>query len=155
MLRLYAYEEQYQDDLIRFLKKCLPQSGRCLDLKGRHDVYLKVEDTFEHFWCLYNDDEMIGTVALKRLDSQRCELKSLYLAERYQGIGLGSALLKTAIKEAEREGYAEMLLDTLATSKRALALYEKMGFVRTDRYNDNRMADIFMRLQIKGNNLNG
>ena len=26
MLRLYAYEEQYQDDLIRFLKKCLPQS---------------------------------------------------------------------------------------------------------------------------------
>lgn len=92
---------------------------------------------------------------VKRLDSQRCELKSLYLAERYQGIGLGSALLETAIKEAGREGYAEMLLDTLATSKRALALYEKMGFVSTDRYNDNRMADIFMRLQIKGNNLNG
>lgn len=152
MLRLHPYEENYQDDLIRFLKKCLPQSGRCLDLKGRHDFYLKVGDVFEHFWCLYNDDEMIGTVALKRLDGHRCELKSLYLEERYQGIGLGRALLETAIKEARRKGYEEMFLDTLATSKRALALYEKLGFVRTDRYNDNRVADIFMRLEIKGNN---
>ena len=36
-----------------------------------------------------------------------------------------------------------MLLDTLATSKRALALYEKMGFVSTDRYNDNRKKLFF------------
>lgn len=153
MLRLHPYEDKYQNDLIQFLKKCLPQSGRCLDLEGRHSVYLKVQKTFEHFWCLFDDSEMVGTVALKRLDSLRCELKSLYLAERYQGIGLGHDLLETAIKEAKREGYAEMFLDTLATSRRALALYERSGFVRIDRYNENEKADIFMRLEIKGNDV--
>mgnify|MGYP001625233557 FL=1 len=44
-------------------------------------------------------------------------------------------------------------LDTLATSRRAIALYERSGFVRIDRYNENEKADIFMRLEIKGNDV--
>lgn len=39
-------------------------------------------------------------------------------------------------------------LDTLSSSKRALALYEKAGFVITERYNENRAADIFMVLKL-------
>ena len=55
-------------------------------------------------------------------------------------------LLKTVIEEAARSGYREMYLDTLSTSARALILYEKAGFVRTERYNENYDADIFMVL---------
>ena len=37
---------------------------------------------------------MIGTAALKKLDSGRCELKALYLLEKYHKKGLGRRLFK-------------------------------------------------------------
>ncbi len=71
---------------------------------------------------------MIGTAALKKLDSDKCELKSLYLLEQYHKKGLGQLLLNTAIQEAKQNGYGEMYLDTLSSSKRAVRLYERAGF---------------------------
>ena len=97
---------------------------------------------------MLDGEEIIGTAALKRMDEHRCELKSLYLYKRFQERGLGRMLLKTVIEEASRSGYREMYLDTLSTSARALTLYEKAGFVRTERYNENYDADIFMILEI-------
>ena len=97
---------------------------------------------------MLDGEEIIGTAALKRMDERRCELKFLYLYKRFQGKGLGRKLLETVIWEAAHRGYREMCLDTLSTSVRALALYEKVGFVRTERYNENHDADIFMVLKI-------
>lgn len=37
----------------------------------------------------FDGEDIIGTVALKKLDSGRCELKSLYLLEQYHKKGLG------------------------------------------------------------------
>lgn len=39
-----------------------------------------------------------------------------------------------------------MYLDTLSTSKEAIRLYKKIGFVDTKRYNENKIADVFMEL---------
>ena len=97
---------------------------------------------------MLDGEEIIGTTALKRMDERRCELKALYLYKRFQERGLGRMLLKTVIEEASRSGYREMYLYTLSTSVRALTLYEKAGFVRTERYNENYDADIFMVLEI-------
>lgn len=68
---------------LQFLEICLPQSGRCFELNGRHKMYNDVSEYFEHFWCLFEGEAMIGTAALKKLDSDKCELKSLYLLEQY------------------------------------------------------------------------
>ncbi|WP_333860533.1 hypothetical protein [Clostridium sp.] len=38
-----------------------------------------------------------------------------------------------------------MYLDTLSSSERAIKLYQKNGFVKTVRYNDNMAADVFMK----------
>ena len=121
---------------------------RKLDLDQKHKSYLDVQHCFDSFWIMLDGEEIIGTAALKRMDECRCELKSLYLYERFQGRGLGRMLLKTVIEEAVRSGYREMYLDTLSTSARALILYEKAGFVRTERYNKNYDADIFMVLKL-------
>ncbi len=79
---------------------------------------------------------------------QKCELKTLFLYCRYHGQGLGYQLLSTVIEYAKEAGYLEMYLDTLSTSKRAIHLYETVGFTLTDRYNDNFMSEIFMRLKL-------
>lgn len=148
MVIIKNYKKQYHDDLLQFLKVCLPQSGRRLDLNGRHKMYHEIEEYFMAFWCLFDKKQIIGTVALKRLNDDCCELKALYLLEQYHKNGLGYRLLKTAIEKARQNGYKKMYLDTLSTSRNAIALYEKAGFVRTQRYNANDTADVFMELKL-------
>lgn len=45
-------------------------------------------------------------------------------------------------------GYKEMYLGTLSTSREAISLYKKMGFVMTERYNSNAEANVFMVLYL-------
>lgn len=148
MFTIREYNRQYENYLLPFLERCLPQSGRRLELNGRHQMYCNIDDFFEYFWCLFDGKDMIGTVALKRLNDEHCELKSLYLLEQYHKKALGYQLLKTALLKARQDGYKEMYLDTLSSSKKAISLYEKMGFVKTERYNTNDTADIFMVLKL-------
>ena len=104
-------------------------------------MYLNVSRNFEAFWIMLDGKEVIGTAALKKIDEFCCE--------RFQGRGLGANLRETVIAEAKRTGYREMYLDTLSTSTRAITLYEKAGFAITERYNENRDADLFMVLEIR------
>lgn len=148
MLKIQKFDKVYIDSLILFLQECLPQSGRKLELNGRHKMYCNIDTYFESFWCLFDEKNIIGTVALKKLDEEKCELKSLYLLQKYHGKGLGEHLLKITILKAQENGYKEMYLDTLSTSKEAISLYKKMGFVITERYNSNDTADVFMVLRL-------
>lgn len=155
MYQTRKYEGKDQRLLLHFLEECLPQSGRRFQPEGRHKMYYSVNQYFEHFWCLFDRKYMIGTVALKKLDDKRYELKSLYLLEKYHKKGLGKQLLKLAIQKAWEEGCKEIYLDTLSSSKNAIHLYEKTGFVRTQRYNSNDTADVFMKLSYRNDSKNG
>ena len=148
MYTVKQYTPKLKNDIINFLEKVLPESGRKLDLEGRHCFLMHITDVYDKFWCLYDGEHLIGTVGIKRITEQKCELKTLYLYCRYHGQGLGYQLLSTAIGYAKEAGYLEMYLDTLSTSKRAIHLYEAVGFTLTDRYNDNFMSEIFMRLEL-------
>lgn len=145
---ILEFDKAYNDSLIIFLQECLPESGRNLELNGRHKMYCNIKNYFEYFWCLFDGKNIIGTVALKRLDEEKCELKSLYLFQKYHNRGLGHRLLKIAISKAQENGYREIYLDTLSTSKKAISLYKKMGFIITERYNSNNIADAFMVLKL-------
>ena len=142
------YDNSYQHELYVFLEKCLPESGRAFDLQGRHSFYQDISQYFRAFWCMFDGDQIIGTVAVKELSKHNCELKSLYLLEKYHGRGLGRVLLETAIAFAKENGYQKIYLDSLSTSTNALALYRKTGFTDTARYNDNPRSDIFMVLNL-------
>ena len=49
-----AFDKKYEEFVILFLKKCLPQSGRTLDLEERHSLYLDIEKNFAYFWCMFD-----------------------------------------------------------------------------------------------------
>ncbi len=134
-----------QQQVVTFLEQCLPESGRKLDLENRYRQYSNIEQNFVAFWALFDDEKIIGTVAISRIDDRMCELKALYLYQKYQGNGYGRKLLLHALGEAKRYGFKEICLDTLSTSSRAIALYQNIGFYETECYNNNKFADLFMR----------
>ena len=91
---------------------------------------------------------MVGTSALKDLGSGKCELKALYLDEKYHSRGFGRQLAQTAIDFAREKGFSEMYLDCMSSSVGAIKLYERLGFHKTERYNKNFFADIFMKMAL-------
>jgi GNAT superfamily N-acetyltransferase len=82
------------------------------------------------------DHKPAGCVALRRIDSQACEMKRMFLYPQYLGSGVGRKLAEVIIGDARAAGYAVMRLDTSWRQKEAQALYSKLGFQRVDPYYD-------------------
>ena len=100
---------------------------------------------------------MVGDVAggcvavrpARMVTSERgCEMKRLWVGDAARGLGLGRRLTMAALEWAWAAGYAAMYLDTVpAAMPEANRLYERLGFVPVERYNDNDVADVvFFRL---------
>ena len=148
MFEIKEYREEMKPELFALTERCFSQCGKVFEPDGRHEFYNDIAHSFVQFWCLFDGGVMIGTVGLKELSDGKCELKALYLDEKYQGRGLGRRLADKALGFARAQGYAEMYLDCMSSSVNAVALYEKLGFHKTAKYNKNNFADIFMKMAL-------
>lgn len=149
MIELVAYEPPLNEALFAFLDRCLPESGRSFDPTGRHAHLRRIEEAYEALWCLVEDGgAVVGCVGVRPLAPGVCELKTLFVFERLQGQGWGRRLAERAVAHARERGYAAVRLDTISTSKKAIALYRRLGFEDIERYDDNPMADTFMELRL-------
>lgn len=95
------------------------------------------------------DGGVIGCVAYRRHDSERCEMKRLYVRPEYRCRHAGGKLVEEIIRLARSEGFSEMVLDTIKPLETAVRLYKKYGFAETEPYYDNPMEDvIYMKLKL-------
>ena len=93
--------------------------------------------------------EAAGSIALKEMDAERCELKRLYVRPAFRGRGLGRALTEMIVAAAREIGYREMLLDTLPFLQSAQRLYRSVGFREIEKYNDSPMdGATYMKLEL-------
>ena len=83
------------------------------------------------FYTLWDGPELLGCGALKELDSQAGEIKSMRTADAHLRTGVAAAILDHIIAEARGRGYRRLSLETGsgAAFEPALALYRKYGFV--------------------------
>lgn len=72
----------------------------------------------------------VPDVPVADLSPTDIELKRLYLLHRFQGGGLGRALVQAAAEWASGAGYRRLLLGVYSQNHAALRFYERMGFVR-------------------------
>ena len=100
-----------------------PESVHALDLEE-----LRSPDIT--FWTAWHGDELLGCGALKELDAQHGEIKSMRTATAHLGKGIASKILEHIIKEAERRSYSRLNLETGSTDAFAPArvLYTRFGF---------------------------
>lgn len=72
---------------------------------------------------------------LDEISSADQELKRIYLLHRFQGTGVGQALMEKAIAAAKEAGKRRLLLGVYSKNHRAIAFYKRNGFVEVgERY---------------------
>ncbi|HEX7861299.1 MAG TPA: GNAT family N-acetyltransferase [Verrucomicrobiae bacterium] len=91
------------------------------------------------FWSVWSDaGELMGCGALKELDAQHAEVKSMRTAPAHLRKGVASHLLDHIINEAKRRHYRRLSLETGASELFVAAhgLYSKFGFQRCGPFGD-------------------
>jgi putative acetyltransferase len=100
-----------------------PESKHALDLEG-----LRQSDIT--FWTIWEGDKLAGCGALKELDAQHGEIKSMRTARNFVRRGVASQILNHIISEAAQRGYKRLSLETGSMDyfKPAHKLYASFGF---------------------------
>lgn len=82
------------------------------------------------FWSGWAGDDVAAMGALKRLDAENGEIKSMRVSDAFLGMGAGRAMLEHILAEARAMGLKTLWLETGSTEAfaPALKLYESAGF---------------------------
>jgi putative acetyltransferase len=83
-----------------------------------------------------------GCIGLRPFSDSVGEIKRLYVIPAFRGRGLARALVAEVVAAARRIGYTNLVLDTLGSMHSAIALYQSLGFVRTEAYYANPLPDV-------------
>jgi ribosomal protein S18 acetylase RimI-like enzyme len=98
------------------------------------------------------DGSAVGCIGLRPFSDTVGELKRLYVVPAFRGGGHARALVSSAVTAARCIGYRALVLDTLASMRPAIALYESFGFERTAPYYTNPLPDVlYFRLVLEPN----
>ena len=124
----------------KFLNRDLDFQGIDDELKDLGEKYLPPEG---RLLCAQIDSgEIIGCVAYHKHNSERCELKRLFVREGYRNFHAGKKLVEEILNCAKSDGYKEIVLDTIKPLESAINLYKKFGFIETEPYYNNPMNDV-------------
>jgi putative acetyltransferase len=108
-----------------------PESVHALDLEE-----LRKPDIT--FWSLWSSDKLAGCGALKELDVQHAEVKSMRTSSNFLRKGVARTVLQHIVDEAKHRGYQRLSLETGPQEyfKPARILYERFGFQYCDPFAD-------------------
>ncbi len=101
-------------------------------------------------WLAGTGGLTVGCIALRPLSGILAagEVKRLYVQPASRGRGVAGKLLDALHEYARSDGYKWLYLDSKDDLEAAVHFYEKHGYSRCARYNDNPQATIFMRKRL-------
>ena len=97
------------------------------------------------FLVLVDNEQVVGTGAIRKLDDEICELKRMWFLKAHRGQGWGWKMAQMLFDFARQVGYRKVRLDLVNEERQpqALKLYRRLGFYPIERYNDSQ-CNIFM-----------
>ncbi len=100
-----------------------PEDAHALDVDGLLEPAVS-------FFSFRRDGALLAVGALKRLDADHAEVKSMHTVEAARGQGIGRAMIEHLIAVARAAGFRRLSLETgsMAEFAPARALYASAGF---------------------------
>jgi putative acetyltransferase len=141
---IYGWSGSLEDSIRHF-----ESTGEFADMDQVETHYFKNDGLF---LAVLDDDTLIGSGAIRKLDFETAELKRMWLLESHHGRGIGYQVIKRLFEFARKMGYSRIRLQTGSEQTRALAFYKKIGFHEVPSYND-KTGEISMEINLREINL--
>ncbi|WP_043263127.1 GNAT family N-acetyltransferase [Streptomyces sp. CT34] len=128
-------------EIAGFLNEHVQQMRAITPLESKHALDLdELRRPEVTFWSAREDGTLVGCGAIKRLDADHAELKSMRTTPQRTRSGIASRLLEHILTEAGRRGFTRLSLETGSAEffLPARKLYEKFGFERCAPFADYR-----------------
>jgi GNAT superfamily N-acetyltransferase len=97
------------------------------------DFSLSEDHSRQKIWVVEKDGVIVGCIAIVDSGSNEAQLRWLLLTKETRGKGLGKRLVKEAVDFCREKGYGNVYLWTIDALHTARALYERNGFVLTEK----------------------
>ena len=100
-----------------------PGSTHVLDIPGLKDSTIR-------FWSLWDDENLVGCGALKILEKEHGEFKSIRVADKFRKKGIGEKIINHLIEEAKKLKILKLSIETGSGDffLPARKLFSKFGF---------------------------
>ena len=100
-----------------------PGSTHVLDIPGLKDPTIR-------FWSLWDGKNIVGCGALKLLEKDHGEFKSIRVANKFRKNGMGEKIISHLIDQAKQIGIKKISIETGSGNffKSARELFKKFGF---------------------------
>ena len=123
-------------------------SAHVLDIAGLKDPSIK-------FWSLWEGNDLMGSGALKFLDKDHGEFKSIRVSDKFRGKGNGLKVINHLIDEAKKLKIRRLSLETGAGDffLTARKLFNRCGFETCEPFSHykNDINSVYMTMLISNN----
>ena len=139
MYRIKEYEDKYDKKVNNFVISIF------VDEYGFEECRKELEEQCYRdylqdngkLWIAINEEEdIMGTIAIKQYNQNEAELKRLYVRKDYRGKGLANELYENFIAQAKENSIKRIFLGTYDKLDSAIKFYKKRGFNQIEELND-------------------
>jgi len=120
--RLYGWSGTFEDSV-----RQIESIG---EFKDMDEVQAHYFDNDGYFLVAVDDNRVIGSGGVRKIDAGTAELKRMWLLEEYHGLRIGYRIITRLIDFARGRGYTSLILRTKTASARAIDFYKRVGFTQ-------------------------
>jgi diamine N-acetyltransferase len=137
------------ENMERYISECLSVPKLAAEMKNPGSMFfLSFQDAEISGYLKLN----IGDTQTELKDPSSIEVERIYVLEKFQGQGVGAALLKHAIHIAHDGNFEHIWLGVWEHNTNAIAFYRKYGFTQTGEHSffvgDDKQVDILMKADV-------
>jgi putative acetyltransferase len=122
----------------------LEEEGELNDVDNYQQAYVEHRGLF---LVVLDDNKLIGTGGIKKLEENVAELKRLWLLEEYHGQKIGYQVVLRLLDFARTHNYEKVWLQTSQRQERAIRFYTQFGFYKIPSYRKS-MDNISMEIKL-------
>lgn len=146
-----AAEKPDQPDVLALLERHLAEMHSCSPAcKVNALPAVKLAEEGVTFFAARSCGELAAVGALRRIDNERCEIKSMRAADAWRGKGAGKAMLAHLLRTAREKGCNWVGLETgrHPVFEPATRLYSAHGFRECNAFGDYVSDDFSMCMEL-------
>lgn len=142
------YAKEFKELNVAWLEKYFWVEPHDEEVLGKPEKYIINEGG--NIFFVREGEEIIGTVALMKIDESTFELTKMAITPRAQGKKIGQKLMEYALDYARNRGWERLIIYSNRKLENAIHIYRKYGFVEIpiEANNPYGRGDIKMELRL-------